>query len=138
MYQAIKNNRVEFVDLFLENGFSIRNFLTPRVLLKLYNEVIISNIDIFLECLTSLSIKDLSGSLLVRVLNKENFIKYSKSKSALGGQNRLYTFKDIGNVVEYLVNDFYQHEFTKLPYSAMDHEMVNKILSDTVTLIILS
>jgi hypothetical protein len=39
MYGAIKNNKVEFVELFLENGFSLRNFLTHRIMLKLYNEV---------------------------------------------------------------------------------------------------
>ena len=39
MYIAIRDNRYEFIDLFLGNGFSLRNFLTNRVLLKLYNEV---------------------------------------------------------------------------------------------------
>jgi hypothetical protein len=39
MYSAIKDDRYEFVDLFLENGFSLKSFLTYRILLKLYNEV---------------------------------------------------------------------------------------------------
>lgn len=42
MFTAIKDNRFEFVDLFLENGFSLKPFLTFRVLLKLYNEVILN------------------------------------------------------------------------------------------------
>ena len=41
MYDAIKNDQVEFVELFLEKGCSIKNFLTKRTLLKLYNEVIL-------------------------------------------------------------------------------------------------
>ena len=40
MYYSIKNNRHEFVSLFLNNGFVLKNFLTYRRLLKLYNEVI--------------------------------------------------------------------------------------------------
>ena len=39
MFTAIKDGRFEFVDLFLDNGFSLKSFLTYRVLLKLYNEV---------------------------------------------------------------------------------------------------
>ena len=39
MFSAIKDDRYEFVDLFLENGFSLKSFLTYRILLKLYNEV---------------------------------------------------------------------------------------------------
>ena len=42
MYTAIKDDRFEFVDLFLENGFSLKSFLTFRVLLKLYNEVFLN------------------------------------------------------------------------------------------------
>ena len=39
MYNALKLNRAEFVELFLEKDFSLTNFLTKRVLLKLYNDV---------------------------------------------------------------------------------------------------
>lgn len=38
-YDSILNDRVEFVQLFLENGFVVKNFLTYRRLLKLYNDV---------------------------------------------------------------------------------------------------
>jgi hypothetical protein len=40
MYQAIKDDRVEFIQLFLDNGFSLKAFLTNRILLSLYNAVI--------------------------------------------------------------------------------------------------
>ena len=39
MYSAILNNQLDFVKLFIENGISLRSFLTYRVLLKLYNDV---------------------------------------------------------------------------------------------------
>ncbi len=39
MLKAIQLNRVDFVDLFLDHGVSLKDFLTPRRLLTLYNEV---------------------------------------------------------------------------------------------------
>lgn len=39
MFIALTKNRVEFIKLFLENGFSIKKFVTNRMLLKMYNQV---------------------------------------------------------------------------------------------------
>ena len=39
MYMALINDRPDFVQLFLENGLSLKDFLTLRVMIKLYNEV---------------------------------------------------------------------------------------------------
>jgi hypothetical protein len=39
MELAIKNNRTQFVQLFLENGFNLKKFLTYKMLLKFYKEV---------------------------------------------------------------------------------------------------
>jgi len=39
MFDAIKNNRPDFVKDFLENGFILKNLCTYRMLLKLYNTV---------------------------------------------------------------------------------------------------
>ena len=39
MMSAIQLNRVDFVDLFLDNGVSLKDFLTIKRLLKLYNDV---------------------------------------------------------------------------------------------------
>jgi len=36
MHMAVVNNRVSFVRLLLENGISLREFLTSRRLSKLY------------------------------------------------------------------------------------------------------
>ena len=41
MYDAIRDDKVEFIELYLEKGFSLKNFLTKRLMLKLYNEVIL-------------------------------------------------------------------------------------------------
>ena len=40
MYLAIRNQKVDFVKIFCENGSDIKQFLTYRRLLKLYNDVI--------------------------------------------------------------------------------------------------
>jgi hypothetical protein len=39
MFEAILTDRVKFVSLFLENGFGLKNFVTHRLLFKLYNSV---------------------------------------------------------------------------------------------------
>ena len=39
MYIAIKQNKFDFVKLFMEQGFLFSKFLTYRCLLKLYNDV---------------------------------------------------------------------------------------------------
>lgn len=48
-YMAIKHDRVDFVEIFLENGCDPTQFLTVRKLIRLYNDVMrrIKNIDIF-------------------------------------------------------------------------------------------
>ena len=39
MYSAVLNNQTDFVELFMENGSNLREFLTKRHLLMLYNNV---------------------------------------------------------------------------------------------------
>lgn len=39
MYDAISNNKPDFVEIFMENDCDISKFLTYRQLLNLYNEV---------------------------------------------------------------------------------------------------
>jgi len=39
MHIVIEKNRPEFVKLLIENGVSIKEFLTPKRLLQLYNNV---------------------------------------------------------------------------------------------------
>ena len=46
MFDAILNDRVDFVRLLLENSFNLKKFLTYRRLIKLYNEVSKSNLSL--------------------------------------------------------------------------------------------
>ena len=39
MYEAIKHNKYQFVQAFLEHGLILSKFLTHRRLLKLYNDI---------------------------------------------------------------------------------------------------
>jgi len=39
MYQGILDDRVEFVKMFLDKGFSLKRFVTYRLMFKLYNSV---------------------------------------------------------------------------------------------------
>jgi hypothetical protein len=41
MYAAIIENRTEFIELFIENDFNLKQFLSYRRLLNLYVEVLI-------------------------------------------------------------------------------------------------
>ena len=43
MHTALVEDKVEFVKLFIDNGLSLRTFITPWRLLKLYNDVSVKN-----------------------------------------------------------------------------------------------
>jgi hypothetical protein len=55
----------------------------------------------------------------------DNLISQSKQKNS-------FTFEQVGEVIEDLVEDFYRHKFSKLPYSVMDKLIIQKMLNDTV------
>jgi hypothetical protein len=44
----------------------------------------------------------------------------------------VFTYKDIGQTIQKLVSNFYQHKFTKLPFERISNEQAIKILMDTV------
>ena len=39
MYSALINDQMDFVELFMDNGCSLREFLTLKTMLQLYNNV---------------------------------------------------------------------------------------------------
>jgi hypothetical protein len=55
----------------------------------------------------------------------ESLISFNESKNS-------FTYEQVGEVIEYLVEDFYRHKFSKLPFSAIDKQTTRKILNDTV------
>jgi transient receptor potential cation channel subfamily M member 2 len=87
MYEALVNDRVEFVRLILEHGFNLKCFLTWRRLLKLYNDMLPSS--------------RLFSSFLVKIHKEKN----------------LFDFKDIGKAIEKLVNYLYKSQFTHVDFS---------------------
>jgi hypothetical protein len=44
----------------------------------------------------------------------------------------VFTYKDIGQTIQKLVSNFYQHKFTKLPFERISNDQAIKILKDTV------
>lgn len=112
MYQAIIQNRIEFVELFLENGFSMKNFVTYRLMLKLYNDIP-------------------ETSLLFRLLNRMKQKKMGKRYSK--NLKHIYRFKNIGHIIEKLTNHLYSHIFSEQPkFSYLDYDQSKNILQDTV------
>ncbi len=105
MYKAIISNNTDFVKLFLDQGFSLKNFLTYRLLLKLYNDPSI-----------------LQTALFVKILNRK---KYGEARKAVN-------FKSIGLIIEALVNQLYSHKFTRLPFSSISYDQACIALEETV------
>ncbi|GFN90287.1 transient receptor potential cation channel subfamily m member 2-like, partial [Plakobranchus ocellatus] len=82
MLSAIQLNRVDFVELFLDHGVSLKDFLTVKRLQVLYNSI--------------------PQNCLLRTL-------LSRVK---GGKNRqIFTLADVGRLIQSLVGDFYQTNY---------------------------
>lgn len=43
-----------------------------------------------------------------------------------------FTFKTIGNVIQYLLENFYQHKFTKSPFKDLNKLQIIQALTNTV------
>ena len=126
MYQAIIDDKVEFVELFLENGFSLKNFLTYRMLLKLYNSV------------NSLLFFKRSFFLILCFFKiPEDADLYRLFESRL--KNKLvdplvFNFKTIGQVISNLLDHVFEHKFTRKEFSFVDFALTRTILDSTVIL----
>ncbi|PAA87341.1 hypothetical protein BOX15_Mlig013780g2 [Macrostomum lignano] len=88
MYQALMDDRHEFVKLLLEQGFSLENFLTVYVLERLYND----------------QIKRLNSKVAIF----HQLWEQQKHRSV-----KKVRLKDVGKVIKVLVGDFYQPLYTK-------------------------
>nr|KAI8744050.1 transient receptor potential cation channel subfamily M member 2-like [Biomphalaria glabrata] len=82
MMSAIKLSRVDFVELFLDNGLSLKNFLTKERLTALYNTI--------------------PPNCLLRTLLMKTKRKHGK------GCSGEFTLVDVGHLLQDLLGDFYQ------------------------------
>ncbi|XP_033724836.1 transient receptor potential cation channel subfamily M member-like 2 isoform X2 [Pecten maximus] len=97
MLLAINLNRVDFVEMFLDNGVSLKEFLTVKVLLQLYNSV-------------------QKNSMLYTLLQK------MKKKS--GNKEKYVGLTEVGMLLQYLLGDFYIPIYLKEAYfSRIDTEL---------------
>ncbi|XP_033625076.1 transient receptor potential cation channel subfamily M member-like 2 isoform X2 [Asterias rubens] len=78
LHYALSNNQVDFVKLFMENGVSLKDYLTVRELTLLYNEI------------------------------KPNTLIYELLDKVRGKFTRKFTLIDVGKVIEELTMDTYE------------------------------
>ncbi|XP_038076672.1 transient receptor potential cation channel subfamily M member-like 2 isoform X3 [Patiria miniata] len=78
LHYALVNNQTDFVKLFMENGVSLKDYLTVRELTLLYNEV------------------------------KPNTLLYELLEKARGKSTRKFNLFDVGKVIEELTMDTYE------------------------------
>lgn len=111
MEDAIVKNRVEFVELFLENGYNIKTYLTYGKLLNLYNKIPASS-DLY---------KLLYEQVGLGLSNK-------KLKDLTGLSNICFTFRDIGHITQRLLDDLYKHRFTQSPFREITHDKAHQVV----------
>lgn len=110
MEDAIIKNRVEFVELFLENGYNIKNYLTYGKLLNLYNSIPAS-------------------SDLYKLLYEQVGLGLSNKRLRdLGLSNICFTFKDIGHLTQRLLDDLYKHRFTQSPFREITETKAQQVI----------
>lgn len=128
MFRAINEDKVEFIQLFLEKGFSMKNFLTYRVLFKLYNSIPVqSTLYKLLNYYDKGKVKaHVEINELEELLNDKKFNENKDFSNA-----KKYTFKNIGLVIQYLVDDLYKDKFTEIPFSIIKSKDCEKVLNDT-------
>ncbi|KAL3836664.1 hypothetical protein ACJMK2_022086 [Sinanodonta woodiana] len=97
MLSAIQLNRVNFVELFLDNGVSLKEFLTIKRLLLLYNNV--------------------SSRSLLKILFKKMRQKMNLES------NKTITLKEVGLLIQDLLGDYYvPHYISDKRYALIDAE----------------
>ncbi|RNA09709.1 transient receptor potential cation channel subfamily M member 3 isoform X26 [Brachionus plicatilis] len=113
---AVIDNKHQFVELFLDNGFCLKSFLTKRQLLLLYNKAIKKN----------------KSSYLYKTIDK--MIDKKRVKSI---ENTLITFEMIGKVITKLVDHVYKHKFKCYPYKRITEERLKQYLEEVNAKLIL-
>ncbi|XP_067687429.1 transient receptor potential cation channel subfamily M member-like 2 [Haliotis asinina] len=97
MFTAIELNRVNFVDLFLDHGVSLMDFLTPARLLRLYNQI------------------------------PRNCLLYTLLSKVHGASAEVHKFSlvDVGHLLQDLIGDYYQpYYLTDKRYKELNTEQL--------------
>lgn len=116
MYKAINEDRPDFVSEFFEFGLKSKEFLTYRLLLKLYNDIP-------------------NGSAFFNAYFHKKFSKYSNWLPC--NQKQVYMdeiyirFKDVGLVLKYLFDNYYRNEYLKSPYDKITTLDTRRIIEQT-------
>ncbi|XP_052253945.1 transient receptor potential cation channel subfamily M member-like 2 isoform X3 [Dreissena polymorpha] len=98
MFSAIQLNRVDFIELFLDHGVSLKEFLTKKRLLQLYNRI--PN-----NCLLR--------SLLTKIKNKEDPTRKN------------FSLLDVGLLIQSLMGDtFHPNYLTNEAYSLLNVDYI--------------
>ncbi|XP_035700323.1 transient receptor potential cation channel subfamily M member-like 2 [Branchiostoma floridae] len=108
MYSAILEDKVNFVKLFLENGVSLKDFLTVRRLQRLYSEIPQSGV-LF--------------DLLQKRLRERISSSTSKSLSRKPSSAKIsVTMDDVGHVIQSLMGEIYVPLYERNPerYAGVD------------------
>ena len=117
MHIAILENKTDFVKLFVENDFSLKQFLTYERLLQLYNEV---NKLILFELK---SIYNWYFYFFFEIIPKSTHLLnlFQKDKKFSNQLNKRVSYKQIGRVIEYALNDFVESKFTSKEYEKYEY-----------------
>jgi len=108
MEYAIIKNRVAFVELFLETGYNIKNYLTYARPLHLYSQIPVSS-DLFVL---------LKGQM-----------PYGLTSEQIDKDKQFFPFDAIGRVTQKLLRDLYSHRFTKPPFTLIDYGKYRDMIS---------
>ncbi|XP_041372305.1 transient receptor potential cation channel subfamily M member-like 2 [Gigantopelta aegis] len=96
MLSAIQLNRADFVDLFLDHGIILKDFLTPRRLLSLYNNI---------------NQKSVQYSLLSKLKSRKTRVNFN--------------LEDVGLLIQDLLGDYYQpYYLTNSSFRYLDADIV--------------
>jgi hypothetical protein len=79
------------------------------------------------------------SSFLYRLLARKNVFEADEAELAslimigkVDHKKDVFSFKHIGEVIQDLLNGFYKHRFTSLPYKSLTKIQCEKILNETV------
>lgn len=147
MYKAINMDRVDFVEAFIDHGLVLSKFITYRVMLKLYNDVMILDfkklfwLKLIRICFLKDSLKQTAFHSCLkrdRRLKQYSLVSYFQRKIAKNSwENQsdvVYGLKDVGRVINKLIDGFYRHRYYSWPFNKIPDEKYKKILKQTVNL----